>query len=341
MDIALTYNLKPANLPTDQVLAERYAEFDTQDTINGIIDAIRSNGHYALPIEANEYAYEKLRDKKIDFVFNFAEGINGEDREAHIPAMCEMLGLPYLGQTPLVSAILLDKVKTKELLDYYDINTPKFQVFKNADKNIASEIGYPAIVKPSKEGSSKGIWNDSVVDNDAALERKVKEIIAKYKQPALVEPFLTGREFTVAIIGNADSIEAFPIVEINHGQLPDSLRIDSYEAKWVAEEHFEDSAACPANLPKTLELEIVSLCKKAYNYLGCRDWARVDVRLDGKEIPYILELNSPCGLLPNPKDCSRFPLAAKAAGYDFNQLIGKLINTAAKRYEILQLLIQK
>lgn len=331
MRIALTYNLKPSTLPEDPVLAERYAEFDTKETIDGIANAIKANGHYIIPIEADEDAYEKLRDNKIDFVFNFAEGLHGEDREAHIPVLCEILQLPYLGQTPLISAILLDKIKTKELLDYYNINTAKYQVFKTCEQKITSGIGYPVIVKPTKEGSSKGIWNDSIVDKDSDLEKKVKEVITKYRQPAMIEPFLSGREFTVAMLGNGETVEVLPIVEINHS----SQKLDSYEAKWVTEEHFENSAYCPANIIKPLAFAIETICRKAYRALDCRDWARIDVRLDEAGMPFILELNSPCGLLPDPKDCSRFPLAAKAAGYDFNQLIGKLIDTAAKRYGLL------
>lgn len=332
MKIALTYNIKPEDMPADPLLADKFAEFDTQETIDGILSAISTNGHSAVPIEANEYAYEKLRDKNIDFVFNFAEGIYGEDREAQIPAMCEMLQLPYLGQTPFVSALILDKAKTKEFLQFYNLPTSPYIVFRDINATIEYDR-YPLIVKPVREGSSRGIMNDSVVFTQEALEKKVKSVIETYRQPALVEEYLPGREFTVALLGNGNHLDVLPIVEVNHAALPDgAARIDSYEAKWVWNDHFENSAICPVEIEEKLKLQLERISMKAFNAIGCRDWARIDIRLGENKRPYVLEINSPCGLLPDPKDCSRFPLAARAAGYDFNQLIGKLIDVAAKRY---------
>jgi D-alanine-D-alanine ligase len=339
--IAFTYNLKPANLRRDHPDAEFFAEFDTQETINGIRDALEANGHSVMMIEANEDAYQMFRSKRqdIDLVFNFSEAVsNSLDREAHIPSILEMLKIPYTGPSPLGAALILDKAMAKMVWKSAGVPTAPFQVFNSADDNLDPLLSFPLIVKPVREGSSSGIRDKSVVNNNKELRERVSEILSQFSQPALVEEFLPGRELTVSLIGNGESLEALPIVEVNFDAFPSGVnRIDSYEAKWIWDDPSNpiDSVFCPAKLDPKLKLAVVEAAKKAFTAVGCRDWGRVDIRLDEKGSPNVIEINCPVGLLPDLKENSRMPVAAAAAGMSFPQLIGRIIDTALARHGVL------
>jgi D-alanine-D-alanine ligase len=193
----------------------------------------------------------------------------------------------------------------------------------------------PAIVKPLHEGSSKGIFNSSVVHTHGELAHRVATVIRDYEEPALVEQFLPGREFTVAMLGNEPHVRALPIVEIRFNALPSGVHpIYSYEAKWIWDqsEHPIDVHECPANISAALEAQINDLCRRAYRVLRCRDWCRIDVRLDAQGIPNIIELNPLPGILPNPDEHSCFPQAARAAGMDYNSMINAVLDSALQRY---------
>ncbi|MFH1834575.1 MAG: ATP-grasp domain-containing protein [Methanobacteriota archaeon] len=330
LDVSVAYNLA-AEIPSGEP-EDFYAECDSSETVNAIKDALTSKEHDVTLIEADENAYEKLRTLKPDIVFNIAEGIRGESRESQIPAMLEMLGIPYTGSGPLTLAVTLDKAKTKEVLSYYGIPNPRFKVY---DKPPLSENGFPlpAIVKPVSEGSSKGIFEDSVVDTHDELSERVLQRLETYRQPVLVEEFLPGREFTVAILGN-DEANVLPIVEVVFDDLPQGARgIDSYEAKWLWDkpENSLDCIRCPADLDETLTTEINRVAVKTYRALGCRDWCRIDLRLDEKGIPNVLDVNALPGMIANPKANSRFPAAARAAGLTYDETINTVLDHAIKR----------
>jgi D-alanine-D-alanine ligase len=335
MKIAFIYNVRHFKPSLKNKRAIEEAEFDTPETIKGIANALKRLGHRVFLIEANENAYFKLKKlrKKIDFVFNIAEGF-GIDREAQIPAILEMLKIPYLGSKPLTQAICLNKAKTKEILSFHKIPTPKFQLFKTGNEMLNKDLKFPLIVKPNCEGSSKGIFQNSVVKNEKKLRQKIKEIIKNLKQPALVEEFLNGREFTVGLIGN-NPAEVLPIVEINFSLIPKKFYpIDSYEVKWLIDNPNSEiqTVSCPAKIEKNLEEKIKEVCLKAKKVLEILDWCRIDLRLDKKGVPNILEVNQIPGIIPDPKENSRFPLAARVAGYSYEQMLEKLIKTALKRY---------
>ncbi len=248
--------------------------------------------------------------------------------------MLELLRIPYLGSDPLTLAVCLDKARAKEILAYNGIATAPFVVIHSMEEFEDARVKFPSIVKPLHEGSSKGIYNSCVVRNTEELEREVTRVIGIYRQPALVEEFLPGREFTVALMGNGDAVRALPIVEIRFDALPTGMNpIYSYEAKWIwdtAEKPLE-IYACPAPL-RTEEAEaIVALCTRAYKVLRCRDWARVDVRMDAHGRPLILELNPLPGILPRPEDNSCFPKAARSAGMRYNELINAVLDIAMQR----------
>jgi D-alanine-D-alanine ligase len=310
-----------------------YAEWDTMETISAVRAAIEER-YRVLMIEANEDAYQKLLKNKPDFAFNIAEGLHGVSREAQMPAIMDMLQIPYLGSDPLTLSVCLDKARTKEILHYHKVPTAPFTVVSSPDEIAGCATRFPAMVKPLHEGSSKGIYNSCVVRNREDLEREVGIILETYHQPALVEEFLAGREFTVAILGNGADLLALPIVEISFDALPAGVNpIYSYEAKWIWDtlDNPLEIFQCPARIEAVLRDEIETICRNAYRVLKCRDWSRIDVRLDAEGKPHILEINPLPGILPNPDDNSCFPKAARAAGMSYNELINSVLDIAMER----------
>jgi D-alanine-D-alanine ligase len=319
-----------------QTKADTYAEWDTEETILAVKTALELH-HDVTLIEANEQSYLTLLQTKPDIVFNIAEGLRGPSREAQIPAILEMLGIPYTGSDSLTLGICLDKSRTKEILSYYKILTPPFTVINSLHQLSKINISLPCIVKPLHEGSSKGIYNASVVHTDEELRLQVKRVMEEYNEPALIEKFLTGREFTVAVLGNDSDIRILPIVEICFDSLPDGVNpIYSYEAKWIWDtiENPIDVHECPAKISSELQKEIEAVCRYTYRILRCRDWCRIDIRLDEQGRPNVLELNPLPGILPNPEEHSCFPQAARAADMDYNTLINAVLNAGIKRYNL-------
>jgi len=286
-------------------------------------------------IEANNDAFNKLWELNPEITFNIAEGFNGISREAQIPAILEFLNIPYTGSDPITLGICHEKSRAKEILSYYKIPTPEFLVVYPYDDYLNIDFSLPAIVKPVAEGSSKGIFNSSVVFSIDELKNQINYIHLNYNQPALVEKFLSGREFTVAILGNGKSAKVLPIIEIKFDQLPKTiLPIYSYEAKWILDtrENPLDIYECPAKIDDDLRQKIEKVALRTFNVLRCRDWARIDIRLDENGIPNVLEINPLPGILPDPKDNSCFPKAARTAGMNYQEMINAVLNEAIKRY---------
>ncbi len=364
--MALTFNVKPAwldfdglrresettftedlsqisNLPGDETqtrtqnLIDTYAEWDTWETINAVKTAIEVYHNVNL-VEADENAFEKLRRIKPDIVFNIAEGFNGISREAQVPAILDMLQIPYSGSDPLTLSTCLDKARTKEILTYHKIPNARFILVDRIEQIKNLNFNYPLIVKPVAEGSSKGIFSSSFVKDSSDLEKEVCRVIGEYNQSALIEEFLPGREFTAALIGNENETEVLPIVEIKYNDFPeDFIPIYSYEAKWILDtkENPLEVFSCPAKIDRKLEEKIKSTALRTYNLLHCRDWSRIDIRLDKHGEPNIIEVNPLPGILPNPEENSCFPKAARAAGMDYNEMINKVLLIAAKRYKLI------
>jgi D-alanine-D-alanine ligase len=294
--------------------------------------------HDVTMIEADESAYEKFKELKPDIVFNIAEGLNGVNRESQIPAMLDMLGIPYTGSDALTLGICLDKARTKEILSYHNIPNAKFMVADKPEVIPTNNFSYPVIVKPVSEGSSKGIFSSSLVKSHSKLNDEANQIIKKYNQPALIEEFLPGREFTVAIIGNDENAKVLPIIEINYEKFPAGVvPLYSYEAKWILDtkESDFDVFECPAKIDVKLSDEIKNTALKAYKVLNCKDWSRVDLRLDKNNVPNIIEINPLPGIMPDQNENSSFPKAARAAGMDYNQMIQSVLFAAAERYNLV------
>ena len=319
-------------LPNDML-----AECDSDETIAAVGQALRER-HQVVFIESDDKVYGRLKRQRPHLVFNMAECVVGPNRESHIPAICEMLEIPYTGSDPLTLGICLDKSRAKEILAYHRIPNPAFWIVESAAA-IPAGVRLPAIVKPLYEGSSKGIKDNSLVHSLGELYERVEEVIAAYRQPVIVERFLSGREFTVGVLGNAPKFEILPIVEIDHGQLPTGAApIYSYEAKWLWDTAARplDIFKCPAPMPSVLRAKIENVVARTCAVLRIRDWCRVDVRLDDKGEPNILEVNPLPGILPNPEDNSCLPKAARTAGYSYSDLIHRVVEEASKRYGLRQ-----
>lgn len=350
MNVALVFNLKrestvddnadpPLNSPSLSVVTtspkviDKYAEWDTAETVDAVARAL-SLFHNITLVEADESAYGKLREGEFDIVFNIAEGMNGVSREAQIPSMLEFLNIPYTGSDPLTLATCLDKARTKEILGYHGIPTSRFVVTNSHEEIFYTSLRYPLFVKPVHEGSSKGIYNSSYVTNPGGLKQEVERILNDYEQPALVEEYLPGREFTVALLGNGSELKVLPPVEINFSSLPsEALPVYSYEAKWLWDT--KDSPIevfrCPAPIDDSLGVQMENICRETFDVLRCRDWCRIDLRLDAAGEPNIMEVNPLPGILPDPQEHSCFPMASRAAGLSYERMINSVLDAALKR----------
>jgi D-alanine-D-alanine ligase len=313
--------------------SDAQAEWDSPETIAAVGRALAER-HEVIHIDAANDAYDVLRKTRPDIVFNMAEGTVGPCREGYIPSILEHLNIPYTASDPLTLSTCLDKSRTKEILAYHGLPTSRFRVI--SEKNFSfNSLHYPLMVKPLYEGSSIGIRNNSLVKTRQEMRERVSWLLDSYTEPALVEEFLPGREFTAAILGNGSEARVLPIVEILFDSLPRGVNpIYSYEAKWIWDEssHPLNIFECPARLSGELQAEIEQTCLQAYRILRCRDWCRIDVRLDAAGHPHIIELNPLPGILPRPEDNSCFPKAARAAGLTYNQLINTVLDIACKRY---------
>jgi D-alanine-D-alanine ligase len=337
MRVGLTFNLKKGEKeegqepPSSRIEAQ--AEWDDAETIQAVIEALKTR-HEVIAFDASEDFYEPLRRSRPDIVFNMAEGSNGPCREGHVPSILEYLNLPYTASDPLTLNLCLDKARAKEVLAYHGLPTARFRVV--AEKNFSfNSLHYPLMVKPLYEGSSIGIRNDSLARSRQEMKDRVCWLLDRFGEPALVEEFLPGREFTVAILGNGAEARVLPIVEIKFDSLPAGVNpIYSYEAKWIWDDVSKplEIFDCPARIEPELQAEIERLCLQAYRVLRCRDWCRIDVRLDGAGRPHIIELNPLPGILPQPENNSCFPKAARAAGLTYEALINEVLAIACKRY---------
>ncbi|MBA2688643.1 MAG: D-alanine--D-alanine ligase [Gemmatimonadaceae bacterium] len=319
--------------------SDEFAEWDAAETIDAVADALSELGE-VIRLEADESFPEKIRVSRPDIIFNIAEGRHGPNRESHVPAICEFFGIPYSGSDPFTLSLCLDKGRTKETLAFHGVPTAAFSIVHSMDELVAvgRRMPMPLFVKPVHEGSSKGITEKNFCRTTRELEAQVKFLLDTYDQPVLVEEYLPGDEFTCAVLGNGPDARVLPIVGMNFGELPEgAMPIYGYEAKWIWDrpEKPLNMFDCPARISDVLRQSIEELTLRAYNALGCRDWSRIDVRLDADGIPNVVEVNPLPGILPKPEDNSCLPKAARAAGIDYNELIQSCLQHAARREGVL------
>ena len=323
--------------------SDQYAEWDGPETIDAVADALSALGK-VIRLEADDDFPAKLRAARPDIVFNIAEGLTGVNREGHVPAICEFFGIPYSGSDPFTLSLCLDKARTKETLAFHGVPTAPFAVAASIDELRAIARGEtrlpvpsartPLFIKPVHEGSSKGITERNYITSAKSLLETGEMLIETYDQPLLAETFLPGAEFTCGVLGNGLDAIVLPIVAINFGSLPgDAVPIYGFEAKWIWDrpENPLDIFQCPARIPEALRTQIEEVVLRAYRVLGCRDWSRVDVRLDAAGVPNLVEVNPLPGILPDPADNSCLPKAARAAGLSYDELIQTCLIHAADR----------
>ena len=351
MQVGLLANIKPVNTRPDEktrsrypqyTLDDLYAEWDAPETIEAVRMALASHPevHVEIVQAMPDTAIDRLLIKDFDIVFNLAEGFIGAAREAQFPALLEMLGIPYTGSGPLTLAIALDKARAKEILSYHGIPVARFITSGRTIDSIRAQLpgsDFPYIVKPISEGSSKGIRNSSFVTSLDEMNREIERIADEYHQRSIIEEFLPGREFTAAVLGTGTHAKMLPLVEINFAELPaEANNIYSYEAKWIYDvaERPLNIFSCPANVTEKLKDEIENAVLRTYEVLDCRDWARIDVRLDSRGRANIIEVNPLPGILPNPEENSCFPKAARAAGYTYESMLLSVLKSGCERYGI-------
>lgn len=329
MKIALTYNLKRED---ETKPPDYFSEYDSEETINAIICALKTKGH---TVEAIDVEYPNLfsyfRKNHVDMVFNIAEGTSGKFRESEVPAILDYLNIPYTGSSTFSLALALNKALTKKILKAENIPTPHFQVFIKGNEELNPDLEFPLIVKPNREGSAKGINISNVVTDKESLFSKVKEIINIYKQEALAEEFIEGKELTVGILENGKTT-ILPILEIdfstckNSGEYFYSWRMKEYQGN--LELGLVPTFHCPARLNEDTERLVKEAALKTHQVVGCFDISRTDIRLSQDNIPYVLEINPLPGL--NPRE-SNLPLMAYAAGIKYEDLIEAILMSALER----------
>lgn len=326
--VGFTYNLKRV-APIEDGSQDQEAEFDPPKTIEAIKSAIESYGHQVVMLEATSDLARALSDTPVDFVFNIAEGMKeyarGRNREALIPALCELLNIPYTGSDSATLALCLDKGLTKKIIKQHGIDTPEFQVFETGREKPDKKLRYPLIVKPIAEGTSKGIGDKSVVEDEETLKLVVKQSLERYKQPALVEEYIRGREFTVGLLGEKRP-RVLPPMEIVFTDKNLKHPVYSFALKQEWDKHV--SYACPAVLTPTELRNLERAARETFEVLDCRDVARVDLRMTKEGKVYVIEVNPLPGLTPKFSD---LVLIAEAGGFDYRTLIGEIMSGAIKR----------
>jgi D-alanine--D-alanine ligase len=316
--VGFTYNVKRDHDGDDE------AEWDPPETIIAIANALARQGHIVVHLEATPDLPRVLAEADVDLIFNIAEGVEGRNREAQVPALCELLGVPYTGSDSATLAIALDKALAKKVLLQHDILTPKFQLMESPRERLSPDMKFPLIVKPNAEGSSKGIGATSVVDTEEELRAAVKSCVERYRQPALIEEYIAGREFTVGLLGDKRP-RVLPPMEIRFKKNTERP-VYNYEVKQEWEEHV--FYECPAKLTETEQKAMEKIARATFWALDCRDVARVDLRMDADGRIYVLEVNPLPGLTPGYSD---LVLIAQAIGIQYDQLIAEIMAGGLRR----------
>jgi D-alanine-D-alanine ligase len=321
--IGFTYNIKRVDTKGGN---DSEAEYDAPETIDAIREALESYGHVVVPLEATPDLPRQFMDSPVDLIFNIAEGVAGRNREAAVPALCELMGIPYTGSDAATLSIALDKALSKRVLRQHGILTAEFQEMETGRERLNPKLKFPLIVKPNQEGSSKGVSaHASVCDNEESLRAVVKELIDRYRQPALIEDYISGREFTVGLLGDKRP-RVLPPMEILFKDKANPRPVYDFQIKQEWEKHVYYE--CPAKLSPSELKGIERVCRETFIALDCRDVARVDLRMNARGEFYVIEVNPLPGLTPNYSDLC---LIATAANIDYRSLIGEILAGGLKR----------
>jgi len=324
--VGITYNLKKEFSQRENQPIDLLEEFDSEETIDAIREVLESEGHEVIKLGGDTGLIDRLRQAPVDIVFNIAEGLEGRNREAHIPALLEFLNIPYTGSDPLTLSVTLDKAMAKRIVVSHDIPTPRFKKVERMEDLDGLDLRYPLFVKLCYEGSSKGVRLDSKILGPQSLEEKTRSLLGIYGSPLLVEEFVKGPEFTVGVIGN-EHPSVLGVMQIEIKGRPPEESIYSLEIKreWQEKVRYH----CPPLIDQPLIKKVEEVALRSYRALDCRDVSRVDIRVGEDHTPYFLEINPLPGLSPVYGD---LVIMARSMGWDYARLVKTIFHQALKRY---------
>lgn len=345
--VAVLANLKKNAPDLEGMPPDQWDDLDSEKTVAGLVEAVRAGGHESAFFEGNLSLVDVLGKYQPDICLNICEGHYGDSREAQVPAILEMMRIPYTGSRVLTLSLALDKPMTKRILAWHDLPTPPFQSFERVDEVLNDDLHFPLFAKPSREGTGMGVSARSVINTEAELREQIAFIINKYHQPALVERFIAGREVTVGLVGNligpvarrmpdpvtAPRIQAglrfFPPLEVDLNPYLETDAVYSNRLKVDLADQLD--YLCPAPLADDTIDELNWLAAACFRVVGALDVSRIDFRLDTNDNckPYILEINPLPGLSPVISD---IVIEAAADGIDHTQLVNMILDTALHRY---------
>ena len=328
MRIGLSYDLKESIAPQQASCDDAFEEYDSSETVELIATSLEAEGHTITMLGGGREFVGKTLREKVDFVFNIAEGRGTyRSRESQVPSILEMLDIPYSGSDPQCLAICLDKPLTKKLVALEGVSTPTWRIINNRQELRQIDgcrFPFPAIIKPAYEGSSKGIRLTSVVEDTRQAIEVVENLLDKYHQPAMMEKIILGDEVTVGILGNSPP-KVLGMMRILPKQKNDYF-LYTLEVK---RNHLElVDYECPAGLEEKILRRLQTSSLKAFEALGCRDFARLDFRISPAGVPYFLEINP----LPGLGAHSDLVIMAKKMSWSHSQLISAVLNAALERY---------
>lgn len=346
--IAVLANIKDDSQPKPEgVPPDAFAEFDHIETVDALRAALETDGHKTIFIHADRELPYALRREKPDICFNIAEGLGGDAREAQVPALLEMLSIPYTGSRVLANGIALDKTLTKRIWRDRNLPVAPFQEFISGDEPLRPELKFPLFVKPAREGTGMGVDVKALVNNEKELRERAQYIVNIYQQPALVETFLPGREFTIGILGRADAkqfsrhpewyekdgFHRFPVLELDTSNTSEPwIYTNEAKSKDVGPEG-NLGYICPANIEPEFEKKLKYLALRAHLLINTLDVSRTDIRLDEEGNPRVMEINTLPGLTP---DYSDLCLQSKAEGIKYEDLVLEILYLGASRWGMLE-----
>ncbi len=325
MKVGLTYDLRDDYL-NNGFSFEETAEFDSIDTIDAIAGALRELGYTVDCIgHARELTRRLVAGERWDLVFNIAEGLYGTGREALVPALLDAYRIPYVFSGPVTMAVTLDKSIAKRLVRDQGIPTAPFTIVRSMHDLRQFALTFPVFAKPLAEGTGKGVSSSSYIQTLDELHQHCDHLLTTFRQPVLVETYLSGREFTVGLIGNQDKVEVVGVMEVSL-----SAQGEKYGYTLLNKEHFESnihlSIVDDAEAKRAADTAL-----RAWHALGCDDCARFDLRSDGHGIPHFLEVNPIAGLNPERSDLI---LLQTMQGVSYLECIRRIMRAATKRLHL-------
>lgn len=331
--IGLVYDLRDDYL-AQGFSEEQVAEFDSAATIAALEETLGSLGYTVERVGRGlALAGQLAAGKRWDLVFNFAEGVYGRSREAQVPALLEMYGIPYTFSDPLVCALTLDKALTKRVIQAAGLHTPRFCVVRSSEDVKSIDLPLPLFAKPLAEGTGKGVDEHSHVESVEDLGKVCVRLLERFRQPVLVEEYLPGREFTTAILGTGPEAAVVGTMEIAiHKDAP------AHDYSYVVKEQCEQFVTYFPMPKGTLRAEVEALALQAHRVLECRDTSRVDIRLDARGRPAFIEINPLPGMHPTHSD---LPMIATQEGMAYEELIGRIVRSALARQESTSCRVEK